>query len=193
MVRGGCFCCLGRGQGCKAGTCENRKDTPLNMICEDCVAACPQGKVPSNVLTCALPRHRKIVQAQLIQFAEDWIPNLSIRRLGVQLSVNFSCADSYVTEYRPPQNPDEPSLVFDTFTGESRPRTEKDKIVTPSSETAFYVMQTLNICNKPCLTFYDSGANTHLVQARLAEEAGFLLLSRNSIVFRVAGGRGSDE
>jgi energy-coupling factor transporter ATP-binding protein EcfA2 len=80
------------------------------------------------------------------------------------------------------------SLVFDTFTGKSRPVTEKDKIVAPSSETAFYVMQTLNICNEPCLTFYDSGANTHLVQARLAEGAGFHLLSRNSIVFRVAGG-----
>jgi hypothetical protein len=161
---------------------------PQDMICQDCQASVRNGKSPSNILTCAFSHHARPVQADVVNAAEAWVPNLSIRGLGAQLSVHLSLMGSFVTDYQPALDEDDTPMVFDTFTGSCRPKEDTDQIVSPSSESSCYIMQTLNICSEACLTFYDSGANTHLVQARLAEEAGFHLLSRNSVCFQVAGG-----
>jgi hypothetical protein len=49
-------------------------------------------------------------------------------------------------------------------------------------------MQTLCIAGIDVLCFYDSGANNNLVASQVAMEAGFRLLSKNTIRFSVAGG-----
>ena len=38
------------------------------------------------------------------------------------------------------------------------------------SENSIYLMQNLRIGNSDCLTFFDSGANAHLIDGKLAEK-----------------------
>jgi hypothetical protein len=61
-------------------------------------------------------------------------------------------------------------------------------VLKPSQEEAFFVMQQLNIGGKDVLTFYDSGANTHLVEGELAESVGFTVLQANCVPIGVIGG-----
>jgi hypothetical protein len=49
-------------------------------------------------------------------------------------------------------------------------------------------MQTLNIGGHQVLTFYDSGANTHLVDGEMAEQTKFTVLDPNSACVNVVRG-----
>jgi hypothetical protein len=162
-------------------------EVPRDVICEECALYTKTGRSPSNVMTCALPFHKKPSKQSIIAAIEAWIPGLTIA--SARLSVNFwmqSVNHMQKVERRSPVKEDR--LIFDTFSGASRPRHFNDAVVPCSSETAFYVMQTLNIANVDVLCFYDSGANTNLVQARLAFEAEFEHVSTNTVCFKVAGG-----
>jgi hypothetical protein len=87
-----------------------------------------------------------------------------------------------------PKATNDEKLVYDTIGGKVRPLHQKDPVIKTSPETPCYVMQTLSISGIDVLMFYDSGANNNLVNNRVAVEAGFRLLSRNTIRFGVAGG-----
>ena len=57
-----------------------------------------------------------------------------------------------------------------------------------SSENSIYLIQNLRIGNSDCLTFYDSGANAHLIDRQLAEKEKLQLISSNSTALGVIGG-----
>ena len=57
-----------------------------------------------------------------------------------------------------------------------------------SSENSIYLMQNLRIGNSDCLTFFDSGANAHLVNGQLEEKEKLQLISSNSTALGVIGG-----
>ncbi len=86
-----------------------------------------------------------------------------------------------------PPDEDRSTLVYDTTHGKVRPLHHKEPVIKTSPETPCYVMQTLCIAGIDVLCFYDSGANNNLVVTQLAMEAGFRLLSKNTIRFSVAG------
>ena len=65
---------------------------------------------------------------------------------------------------------------------------DKDQILPESKEHSFYLMQTLRIENSECLTFFDPGANTHLIDGNIAEREGLQLISDNISTIRVVGG-----
>ena len=65
---------------------------------------------------------------------------------------------------------------------------QQDKIVKPSKERPFFVMQQLRIGGEDVLTFYDSGANVHLVEGALAERVGFTILDNKCVSIGVVGG-----
>ena len=56
-----------------------------------------------------------------------------------------------------------------------------------SSENSIYLIQNLRIGNSDCLTFYDSGANAHLIDRQLAEKEKLQLISSNSTALGVIG------
>ena len=62
-----------------------------------------------------------------------------------------------------------PPPTFGSETGE-RIFDEKLKVHPESSEASIYLMQKLRIRNSKCLTFFDSGANTHLIDSELAKK-----------------------
>ena len=61
-----------------------------------------------------------------------------------------------------------PAPAFDSKTGEKLPK-ENLEIQLESSEHSIFLMQKLRIGKSYCLTFYDSGANTHLIEETVAE------------------------
>ena len=64
----------------------------------------------------------------------------------------------------------------------------RDKIVPESKEHSFYLMQTLRIGSSECLTFFDPGANTHLIDGNIASKEGLQVISDKTSAIRVVGG-----
>ena len=60
-----------------------------------------------------------------------------------------------------------PAPIFDSETGEKL-KVQNLKIKSESMEHSIFLMQRLRIGQSECLTFFDSGANTHLVEKSLA-------------------------
>ena len=77
--------------------------------------------------------------------------------------------------------------TFDSETGVQVSCQEKN-VCSESSENSIYLMQNLRIGNSNCLTFFDSGENTHLVDEQLAEKEKLQLKSSNSTALGVIGG-----
>ena len=49
-------------------------------------------------------------------------------------------------------------------------------------------LRTYRIGNSDCLTFFDSGANAHLIDGQLAEKEKLQFISSNSTALEVIGG-----
>ena len=58
-----------------------------------------------------------------------------------------------------------------------RVRCENEDICPESSESLIYLMQNLCVGDSSCLTFFDSGANTHLIDGQLEREEELQLIS----------------
>ena len=57
-----------------------------------------------------------------------------------------------------------------------------------SSKNSIYLMQNLKIGKSDCLTFFDSGANTHFIDGELKEKEKLQLISSNHTALGVIGG-----
>ena len=62
------------------------------------------------------------------------------------------------------------------------------EIQTESSENSIYLMQNLRIGNSNCLTFFDSGANVHLIDRTLAIKEKLQKMSDTRADLGVKGG-----
>ena len=80
-----------------------------------------------------------------------------------------------------------PAPTIDSETGE-RVNCNKNQNIPESKEHSFYMMHTLRIGNSECLTFFDPGANTHLVDGNIAEREGLQMISDKTSAIRVVGG-----
>ena len=65
---------------------------------------------------------------------------------------------------------------------------QEENVCSEIAESSIYIMQNLKIGNSNCLTFFDSGANVHLIDGKLAEKEGLQLISSNSTALGVIGG-----
>ena len=81
-----------------------------------------------------------------------------------------------------PQTP-----VIESETG-YRVMYENEDICSESSESLIYLMQNLRVGDLNCLTFYASGANTHLIDGQLARLEELQLISNKAIALGVIGG-----
>ena len=211
MQPGACFTCLGYRQGCSGLVCANAASTPQDVLCQDCLNSARSTRVPPNVLLCGLPFHNKPSVQDITTRMEAWITQFYASRLSSPITINLSgpvysspvvdptkapspgssTTDPLSTHQATLEDPPnrEVEMLFDTCTGSSRPvNHHKDKVIKSSDENVCYVMQLLSFKNEQVLTFYDSGANHNLVQAKLARDAGFFQLSAKPVVIGVAGG-----
>ena len=80
-----------------------------------------------------------------------------------------------------------PAPTFDSKTG-IQVLCQEENVCFEISESSIYLMQNLRIGNSDCLTFFDSGANAHLVNGQLEEKEKLQLISSNSTALEVIGG-----
>jgi hypothetical protein len=101
------------------------------------------------------------------------------------LQVNHSLVANRETEWK--DDNAGKSLVYNTQTGKTRAVNINDRVVSTPTECACYVMQQLNIAGRRVLAFYDSGANSNIVEYDLARDAGFHQIGFQTVSFNVAG------
>ena len=77
--------------------------------------------------------------------------------------------------------------MIDSETGH-RVLCENKEICSESSESSIYLMQNLQVGDSSCLTCFDSGANTHLIDGQLARSEELQLISSKAIALGVIRG-----
>ena len=193
----GCWTCLARRNDkgdCKLGECSRLKDLPIALVCQGCVVNNPPGKPPLSVFLCGIEKHKKPEVEVIGEALEKWIPNFKVSGLSSPIVVGLSNAFAARSSGKPPPSKTKPPTLripmttYDTRDGSIRNIEPSDPIVMPSKEQPFFVMQRLNIGGVEVLTFYDSGANIHLVEGSIAEEIGFTVLDDKCVSIGVVGG-----
>ena len=56
---------------------------------------------------------------------------------------------------------------------------EDEDICTESAENSIYLLQNLRVGDSNCLTFFDSGANAHLIDGRMARQEDQLISNKS--------------
>ena len=153
----------------------------------------PDGRPPLSIFFCGLEKHCKPPPEVVGEALEKWVPNFKVSGLGAPLVIGLSTVlatprgSGPVSKTTPPTSR-VPKQTYDTRDGTTRQIQPQDNIVVPSKEQPFFVMQQLRIAGEDVLTFYDSGANIHLVEGSLAEKVGFTVLDDRCVSIGVVGG-----
>jgi hypothetical protein len=151
MAETGCYTCLGRDQGCRAGVCAIVKEVPKDTICQECANFTNRTGTPPNILCCSLVFHKKPVVKDAMEVMERWIPDFKASALGVQGSVNWLQINHSLVSNSSADWKDDTagkSLVYNTQTGKTRAVNPADRVISTPSECACYVVQQLNITSK---------------------------------------------
>ena len=166
---------------------------PVVLLCQECLVASTQGKPPLCIFLCGLEDHKKPSQKVIGEALEKWIPGFKVAGLRAPIVVGLSTVQGTPLGKRPqsktaPPTTKVPTTAFDTRDGSSRTVSQRDPIILPSKEESFFIMQQLRIGGENVLTFFDSGANVHLVEGSLAERVRFKVLDDKCISIGVVGG-----
>ena len=146
-----------------------------------CFVSESKGLAPFSIFFCKQKLHGES-RAQLIDIRKDleeYFGKLGsiIMDSKIQFSVNVIFRKNRKNKKRQIASPRNsnldasilpPTPAFDSETGERLPE-ENLEIQSESSEHSIFLMQNSRIGKNDCLTFYDSGANTHLIDETLAE------------------------
>ena len=176
------------------GECSRLKDLPFALVCQGCAVNNPQGKPPLSVFLCGIEKNKKPEVEVIGEALEKWMPNLKVSSLASPIVVGLSTVHAARSSGMPPPcktSPPKsrvPTTTYDTRDGSTRGVKPSDPIIMPSKEKPFFVMQRLNMGGEEVLTFYDSGANIHLVEGSIAEKVGFKVLDNKCVSIGVVGG-----
>ena len=85
-----------------------------------------------------------------------------------------------------------PVPAIDSETG-YRVLCEDEDICPESTESSIYLMQYLRVGDCNCLTFFDSGANAHLIEGQLARHEELQYILSKSTALEVIGGGFGDS
>ena len=160
------------------GECSRLKDLPFALVCQGCAVNNPQGKPPLSVFLCGIEKNKKPEVEVIGEALEKWMPNLKVSSLASPIVVGLSTVHAARSSGMPPPcktSPPKsrvPTTTYDTRDGSTRGVKPSDPIIMPSKKKPFFVMQRLNIGGEEVLTFYDSGANIHLVEGRFLSCSG---------------------
>ena len=202
-LRTSCFSCLGPYESCK-DKCKAR--IPRELICVECKAWADQNnRSPMNVLLCKQTDHTKPDEQTLIAGLKKHLPNFDPTKMQGQIKlaahlylVAHSQADGCAvckekncvckpTTLSSKVDKKKPTPVINTSTGKEKERRDA-KIIEDSDYDSFYVMQLLNLYGTDVLTFFDRGANQHLINGHIAEELGLKVESSRPAAIGVVGG-----
>ena len=197
-----CFHCLKPYRGCKEG-CKSK--VPEALICKGCTEiADSRGLSPLNILFCSNEKHKEdLKEEQILSALKAYLTGFDPEKLGDKMILanhilfaghvkhctrckGRSCKCAPTTLTRKP-NPKDTIPRIHTKSGEEI-EVEDDHIIPESVQDAFYVMQILNLKGQDALTFYDRGANHHMIRGELAEDASLKVVSDKPVQVGVVGG-----
>ena len=198
-----CYCCLRPYDKCGA-PCKNKTNVPVRMVCQECVVTTEEKKTPSNVLLCGLKEHSKLGTDELIKecvaYVKDFNPKLMktvIQPTANLVAVTTKCKEckhkrsecncTSHPSYTSPVDEDADVPTINTATGDTV-FVDEENIVHENPEESFYIMQMFDIRGQECLTFFDRGANQHLIDGDLAERTNLKVLNSRSTPIGVVGG-----
>ena len=198
-----CYCCMKPFDKCGA-PCKNQTKVPVRMVCQECVINTEEKKTPSNVLLCGLKEHSKLESSDLIKECAGYLKdfNSALIKSSPQSSANLvavttkckdckhkqkECSCSSHPSFSSPVDQDHEAPSINTSNGETI-RIEDELIVHENPEESFYIMQMFDIRGEECLTFFDRGANQHLIEGSLAEKTNLKVLNPRSTPIGVVGG-----
>ena len=198
-----CFTCMQPRDACSK-QCSNLKKMPEKLICTKCKEwADKNERAPLNVLFCKKKDHDKPSNTEMVTALQEWLKGFTPGKIQapIQLAAHVNLiGHSYVCSNcskvkcscKPrskssPVNSAESTPAINTSTGEKVELTE-DLIVQEIDEDSIYVMQMLRLQDQDCLTFYDRGANQHLIDGEMAECIGAKVVSDKPTALGVVGG-----
>ena len=139
-----------------------------------------KGLAPFSIFFCKQKKHgdSRAPFSELKSALEKYIGKLGtgIADSNIQFAMNFMYQTNIIMD-NPEKSTDSshgmkmfpPAPAIDSETGHPVLGEEED-ICSECSESSIYLMQNLRVGDSNCLTFFDSGANTHLIDGQLARQ-----------------------
>ena len=200
-TRQNCFTCLGPFKTCNR---ECKVNVPKNLICKECKDWADQNNYsPLNIILCTNKDHTKPAEKVLVESLKKYLKNFEPghSKDALKLTAHFfmsahsnsacSCkslkCNCHIAPLTRKPDPKEEIPVLDTVTGRDT-TVSKDKIIPESNEDSIYIMQMLKMRGQDVLTFYDRGANQHLIDGELAENINLKVVSDEARTLGVVGG-----
>jgi len=200
-VRRICYACLKPKAVCNERKCKFYKGINELITCQGCVEyASSQGWAPFSILMCRKRKHAEVraKYSDIKKTLDKYLGQMpaEINESNLKISANFAyqihatalnsttvSAESMVTDK--PLNIQVPCI--DTNSG-TRVYPDQSFIKLEVNQHAHYLMQTLQIGQSQVLTFFDSGANSHLISGEVAEAENLEKYSSNPTRITVVGG-----
>jgi len=164
------------------------------------------GKSPFNVMICPYTDHDKLSLEDLAKEMEKYLRGFSAKKMLAVMPKTISLiahasqckqCESNIADCRcqgppslsSPMDADAETPNFNTCTGDLV-EVEPEDTVDEIQEESIFVMQILNISGEDVLTFFDRGANQHLIDGATAERLNLKVVDpRNTPLNVVGGGR----
>ena len=156
---------------------------PAGLSCPECGSKNPQR--PRNVLLCTNSSHTAPKLKELEGYLKEYLKVFD-KGLLSQLQPHFNLlgmqSSEQVSAYDRPRsksskvNPKVEVPKYDTETGDNL--NANTPITRENGQDAVYIFQIVRIKDRNILIFYDSGATSHVVRGRLAEESKFKVVSQ---------------
>ena len=193
-----CFCCLGPWDKCRP-SCNRIAAVPVRLVCQDCIVS--TNSIQRNILICKSSDHTKPSGSSLAQDIAKYLKGFDQKMMAPLISSSTTKMvamtkgqkGSKIGEsltmptFSSAPNPRSVVPVINTRTGNAVDVNRRD-IIRESFEEATYILQIFNLRGFDCLSFYDRGANQHLIEGDLAERAKLKVLNPKSVPIGVVGG-----
>ena len=193
------FSCLKPRSICKSRRCNNVASVPEILKCAVCASwAESKGLASFSICFCKQKQYgdSRALLAELKKELEKYIGKLgtTIVDSKIQVAANLMFQTTGTKEasegfhessHGPKFLPSAPT--FNSETG-LQVLCQEENVCSMISESSIYLMQNLRIGNSNYLTFFDSGANSHLIDGQLAEKESLHLISSNPTDLGVFGG-----
>ena len=200
-VRRICYACLRPKSRCNERKCKFYKNVSELITCQGCIEyASSQGWAPFSILMCRKRKHAEVRAryADIKKTLDKYLGQMSsdINESNLKVSANFSwqvhatvqSSTSYLAESLKTDKPLSVQVpCIDTNSG-TRVYPEQDLIKLEIDQHAHYLMQILQIGGSQVLTFFDSGANSHLISGEVAETENLEKYSSRPTRITVVGG-----
>ena len=193
-----CFSCLKPKTICRSRKCTNYTNVSEVLKCTICASWAESKGLALFSIFCCKQKEQGDSRAPLVDLKsalEKYIGKLGtiIVDLIIQFAVNFMFqanilidgSDRSVDSSRGIKIfPPAPAIGSETG---HWVLCEDEDICPESTERQIYLMQNLRVGDSTCLTFFDSGANTHLINRQLARHKELQLISSKSTALEVTG------